>query len=177
LRSRRVIPPLHQIGRHVTSSTQLTTGTFSIFLLFSFAVFHHVCYEGAVDLELVYDMNDRHALEVQIMEFGQIPKQLFTKPHVRKIGYVVEKPLSQSEEPITYKVDCLDEIRLHKEAVTCALRHGSRVISVGKDGALKVYDVSLRKQIRSIILCQTPLSSCVMIDDNIVAAGSWDNEM
>lgn len=141
-------------------------------------MFHHVCYEGAVDLERVYDMNDRHALEVQIMEFGQVPKQLFTKPHVRKVGHVVAKPMCCSDQGVqSYDVECLDIIRLHKEGVTCALRQGNRIVSVGKDGTLKVYDLLLRKQIRSIILCETPLSSCVMIDENIVAAGSWDNEM
>uniref|UniRef100_A0A1E1WCL3 BEACH domain-containing protein n=1 Tax=Pectinophora gossypiella TaxID=13191 RepID=A0A1E1WCL3_PECGO len=140
-------------------------------------VFHHVCYEGSVDLELIYDMNDRHALEVQIMEFGQVPKQLFTKPHVRKISRQVSKPLSNSEEPITYRMECLDTISLHKEAVTCALRQGSRIISVGKDGTLKVYDIQQKKQIRSIILCDTPLSQCVMVDENIVAVGSWNNEI
>lgn len=130
-----------------------------------------------MDLERVFDMNDRHALEVQIMEFGQIPKQLFTKPHVRKVGHVIAKPLSSDQGAVSYDVECLDTIRLHKEAVTCAVRQGNRIISVGKDGTLKVYDLVQKKQIRSIILCETPLSSCVMIDDNIVAAGSWDNEM
>ncbi|XP_059049861.1 protein FAN-like [Achroia grisella] len=141
-------------------------------------VFHHVCYEGAVDLERVYDMNDRHALEVQIMEFGQVPKQLFTKPHVRKISHRVPPPLCCVEkDAVSYEMECVDVIRLHKEAVTCAVRHGTRVISVGKDGALKVYDMTQRKQIRSVILSNTPLSSCVMVDDNTVAVGSWDNEI
>ncbi|KAL4712825.1 hypothetical protein ACJJTC_011895 [Scirpophaga incertulas] len=139
-------------------------------------VFHHVCYEGAVDLELVYDMNDRHALEVQIMEFGQIPKQLFTKPHVRKVGNVVEKVKDNSEQK-SYTIECIDVISLHKKEVTCVIRQGSKIISVGKDGTLKVYDSTHKKQIRSVILCETPLSSCVMIDDNIVAAGSWGNEI
>ncbi|KAM3964850.1 protein FAN [Aphomia sociella] len=142
-------------------------------------VFHHVCYEGAVDLERVYDMNDRHALEVQIMEFGQVPKQLFTKPHVRRISHRVPAPLSRVEEnaTVSYEMECVDIIRLHKEAVTCAVRQGTRVISVGKDGTLKVYDTGLRKQIRSVILCATPLSSCVVVDENTVAVGSWDNEI
>ncbi|CAG9784208.1 unnamed protein product [Diatraea saccharalis] len=141
-------------------------------------VFHHVCYEGAVDLERILDMNDRHALEVQIMEFGQVPKQLFTKPHVRKVGHVIERVLSYQPTHVTsYKIECIDVITLHKEAVTCALRQSSRIISVGRDGALKVYDIEQKKQIRSINLCHTPLSSCVMIDENIVAVGSWDNEI
>lgn len=136
-----------------------------------------MCYEGAVDLERVYDMNDRHALEVQIMEFGQVPKQLFTKPHVRKISHKIHASLSPTQPVVSYHIECVDVIKLHKGAVTCALRQGTRIISVGKDGTLKVYDTEHRKQIRSVILCATPLSSCVMIDENTVAAGSWDNEM
>lgn len=49
-----------------------------------FSVFYHLCYEGNVDLRTVDDLNDRHALEVQIMEFGQIPKQVFTVPHPQR---------------------------------------------------------------------------------------------
>ncbi|XP_075992601.1 protein FAN-like [Anticarsia gemmatalis] len=139
-------------------------------------VFHHVCYEGAVNLECIYDMNDRHALEVQIMEFGQVPKQLFTKPHVKKITPRIARSLSYNDN-VSYKLECVDVLQLHKEAVTCAIRHGDRVISVGKDGTLKVYDTVQRKQIRSVILSSTPLSSCVMVDENTVAIGSWDNEI
>ncbi|CAK1602846.1 unnamed protein product [Parnassius mnemosyne] len=141
-------------------------------------VFHHVCYEGSVDLERVYDMNDRHALEVQIMEFGQVPKQLFTKPHVRKVTPQIPKLLSQGgSEFRPVQIKCIDTIRLHKEAVTCVLRQGSKIISVGKDGTLKVYDLGQGKQMRSVVLCSTPLSSCVMVDEHTVAAGSWDNEI
>ncbi|CAG9566652.1 unnamed protein product [Danaus chrysippus] len=137
-------------------------------------VFHHVCYEGSIDLDVIYDMNDRHALEVQIMEFGQIPKQLFTKPHVKRIPQKIIKPINT--KPSNH-IECIKIITLHKEAVTCVMRERDRIISVGKDGTLKVYDVVQDKQIRSVILCSTPLSSCVMVDEHIVAAGSWDNEM
>lgn len=111
------------------------------------------------------------------MEFGQVPKQLFTKPHVRKIMPHIAKPLSSLQDKDTYKMECIDVLQLHKEAVTCAIRHGNRIISVGKDSTLKVYDTVLKKQIRSVILSSTPLSSCVMVDDNTVAVGSWDNEI
>ena len=121
-------------------------------------------------------MNDRHALEVQIMEFGQVPKQIFTKPHVRKIIPKILRPLT-SKSSQEYTMECVNTIKLHKEAVTAVLRTGSRIISVCKGGTLKVYDTVQNKQIRSVILCTTPLSSCVMVDEHIVAAGSWDNEM
>ncbi|KAL6073187.1 NSMAF [Balamuthia mandrillaris] len=44
-------------------------------------VFYHLTYEGAVDIEKVRDPLERKSLEVQINEFGQTPKQLFTQPH------------------------------------------------------------------------------------------------
>lgn len=50
-----------------------------------FSVFYYLCYEGAIDLDSIQDLNQRHALEVQIMEFGQIPKQIFTLPHPQRL--------------------------------------------------------------------------------------------
>lgn len=47
-------------------------------------MFYYLCYEGNVDLDSIADLNERHALEVQIMEFGQIPKQVFKVPHPRR---------------------------------------------------------------------------------------------
>ncbi|XP_076040133.1 protein FAN-like isoform X1 [Oratosquilla oratoria] len=47
-------------------------------------LFYHLCYEGSVDLGEITDLNDRLALEVQITEFGQIPKQLLSQPHPRR---------------------------------------------------------------------------------------------
>ncbi|XP_047487982.1 protein FAN-like [Penaeus chinensis] len=47
-------------------------------------LFYHLCYEGSVDLAAITDLNDRLALEVQITEFGQVPKQLFSKPHPQR---------------------------------------------------------------------------------------------
>ncbi|XP_033626549.1 protein FAN-like [Asterias rubens] len=44
-------------------------------------VFYYLTYEGAVDLDSIKDLNERASVKVQIMEFGQTPKQLLTKPH------------------------------------------------------------------------------------------------
>lgn len=58
---------------------------FGIFTCLVFVVFYYLCYEGNVDLASITDLNERHALEVQIMEFGQIPKQVFKVPHPQRI--------------------------------------------------------------------------------------------
>jgi len=68
-------------------------------------VFFHLCYEGAIDLDTIRDINDRHGLEVQIMEFGQIPKQVFTLPHPKRLtsapNSLYSETLLTSPESIT----------------------------------------------------------------------------
>ncbi len=46
-----------------------------------------MCYEGAIDLESIFDQNERKSIEIQIQEFGQIPTQLFKQPHASRIKY------------------------------------------------------------------------------------------
>ena len=47
-------------------------------------LFYHLCYEGSVDMNKIQDLEQRYALEIQIGEFGQVPKQLFTSPHPQR---------------------------------------------------------------------------------------------
>ena len=47
-------------------------------------VFHHLTYEGSVDLGAVADPAQRAAAEAQIINFGQTPAQLFKKAHPRR---------------------------------------------------------------------------------------------
>lgn len=47
-------------------------------------VFYYLTYEGAVDLETIVDPAEREAYELQIMEFGQTPRQLYTIPHPQR---------------------------------------------------------------------------------------------
>jgi Beige/BEACH domain/WD domain, G-beta repeat len=53
-------------------------------------VFHHLSYEGSVDLDKITDEVDRNAAESHIQNFGQTPSQLMSKdPHPRR--YNVEQ--------------------------------------------------------------------------------------
>jgi hypothetical protein len=53
----------------------------------SMNVFHHLFYEGAVNIDEIDDPLRRNAIIGFINNFGQIPKQLFKKPHpVKKIN-------------------------------------------------------------------------------------------
>ena len=60
-------------------------------------LFYPLCYEGAVDMEKIYDLEERYAMEVQIGEFGQVPKQLFTSPHPARIVIQQGNSLSEAE--------------------------------------------------------------------------------
>jgi hypothetical protein len=67
----------------------LTSSAISLlFVLFWFVVahnlFHPLTYEGAVDVDAIEDDVMRRATIAQISSYGQTPKQLFSKPHVRR---------------------------------------------------------------------------------------------
>lgn len=48
-------------------------------------VFHYLTYDGAVDVDMIEDVNERRAVEDQMNYFGQTPIQLFDKPHPARI--------------------------------------------------------------------------------------------
>ncbi len=60
-------------------------------------LFHPLSYEGSVDLEKIDDPNQRIALEMQIMEFGQTPKQLFVKPHPAKFSFEIPAQVPETK--------------------------------------------------------------------------------
>lgn len=51
-------------------------------------VFNYLTYEGEIDLNKVSDPIEKRALEIQIQEFGQTPRQLFKIPHPPRNGQV-----------------------------------------------------------------------------------------
>lgn len=66
-------------------------------------VFHHLTY-GTVDLDSIKDQMHRTAIEAQIQEFGQCPRQLFCSPHPVKdeVG-----PGDLSDEEVEPTSSCL----------------------------------------------------------------------
>ena len=55
----------------------------------AFNVFHPLTYEGAVDTEREIDPLRRAALQIQISEFGQTPRQIFKSSHPIRTGPVI----------------------------------------------------------------------------------------
>lgn len=64
-------------------------------------VFYHLTYEGSIDLDSIQDIHQRHSLEVQIMEFGQTPRQIFKHPHPRRSCTALPRSLSVTSDSNT----------------------------------------------------------------------------
>ncbi|XP_015181599.1 PREDICTED: protein FAN-like isoform X1 [Polistes dominula] len=161
-------------------------------------VFFHLCYEGAVDLDTIRDINDRHGYEVQIMEFGQIPKQIFTLPHPKRLVPVIDalhismltisNTTDTDDKSLTKSSINLSEFltfQSHKDGVSCiiVINKGTydEILSVGHDGMFKLYSIKDKKPTRSVPLSSLPLSSCISYytasSHNILVVGSWDNSL
>ena len=123
---------------------------------------------GSVDLCSIRDPATRHIYEIQILEFGQIPRQLFTHPHPPRFGGLIPTPLQppahqlqtlegqpQFDNAVTdpqqirtrsWSQSRLSDLQLdaifqgHKRNVTAVtFSNQDSAISVSLDGFLKVY--------------------------------------
>lgn len=60
----------------------------------AFNLFYYLTYPGQIDIDAVTDPVERLSLETQVLNFGQCPNQLFSKPHPkRKPNSSIERPL------------------------------------------------------------------------------------
>nr|XP_022903280.1 protein FAN-like [Onthophagus taurus] len=157
----------------------------------AYNVFHYMCYEGNVDLDSIKDANQRHPIEVQIMEFGQVPKQIFHVPHPqRKVGQILLEvdQIQTDSNNCDFDSEWKNIINLehqttfsaHKAPVTSiySSEDPDKLISVGHDSKLKIFSISQNKQIRSANIGSMPLSSCVQLPNlNTIIVGSWDNSI
>ena len=87
----------------------------------------------------ITDLNERAALEQQIMEFGQTPKQLFTKPHVARPSQTdvilknhrLNRLNSNTSTGTTNSVDIMPSVTTSDEVVAM----GSEGVARGNDVA------------------------------------------
>lgn len=124
------------------------------------------CVAGSVDLCAVRDPVTRHMYEIQILEFGQIPRQLFTKPHPARFAGLIPTPLpvtsldvkavgsKEEEDGVESRSRSWSQRHLfdlqpnnvfqgHKKSVTgvafISQSGDTQAVSVSLDGLLKVY--------------------------------------
>eukprot|EP00002_Diphylleia_rotans_P033924 TRINITY_DN7258_c0_g1_i1.p1 TRINITY_DN7258_c0_g1~~TRINITY_DN7258_c0_g1_i1.p1 ORF type:complete len:928 (-),score=199.57 TRINITY_DN7258_c0_g1_i1:277-3060(-) len=71
-------------------------------------------------------------------------------------------------------------LKLHKDVVSavCLSADTQTLYSVSQDSSLKIYNISEKRQLRSMNIGDLALSSCTLASDGkIVYAGSWDNSI
>lgn len=160
-------------------------------------LFHPLCYEGSVDLGSIRDTTIRHTYEIQIQEFGQIPRQIFNHPHPPRFGGLIPTPISREPRfnlsaepdrhgPRSWSRGRLSDLQLdaifqgHKRDVTTVtFIDENNAISISLDGFLKVYKLSDGKQTLSVNPVESsPLTTCLSIpNSNIVVLGTLQNEV
>lgn len=156
-------------------------------------VFHPVTYEGEIDLKSIEDPDQKVAILTQILEFGQTPKQLFTKPHPKRIftksrsfSRSSSQNLSTIESPVSPSEDSFEDLteesktlawsnitkfqiesrhKIHKEAITgiAVSSNGSSVFTTSQDSTLKMFSTSEKSLQRSVSFSNMALSSCVLL--------------
>ncbi|CAH2285272.1 FAN isoform X1 [Pelobates cultripes] len=156
-------------------------------------VFHPVTYEGEVDFNRIEDPDHKIALLTQILEFGQTPKQLFSKPHPKRIfakSRSVSRSSSQNislvESPASINEECFEDLteeskslawnnitkfqkengqKLHKETITSisVSSNGASVFTTSQDSTLKMFSTSQMALQRSISFSNMALSSCIIL--------------
>ncbi|XP_014249763.1 protein FAN-like isoform X1 [Cimex lectularius] len=161
-------------------------------------VFYYLCYEGSVNLEGIKDWNERHSKEVQIMEFGQVPKQIFTQPHPRRHCAIPPSvsPTGKFENTLIFSLQLIicflvnwrnledmaisAEISCHKMGVTALSlsSDGRLVASVSSDSTLKIHNAISATRERSVNLSGLPLTAVLILNDSTtVLAGSMDSTL
>ncbi|KAL6972416.1 hypothetical protein U1Q18_046309 [Sarracenia purpurea var. burkii] len=96
-------------------------------------VFYHYTYEGIVDIDSVTDPAMKASILAQINHFGQTPKQLFLKPHVkRRIDRKLPPhPLKHSTHLAPH------EIRKTSDSLTQIVTLKEKILAVGTNNLLK----------------------------------------
>jgi len=166
-------------------------------------LFYHLCYEGAVDMEKIHDLEERYALEVQIGEFGQVPKQLFASPHPARIifedvedgNHNHSMTISQQRgvnESKFWKYDMtgmkmMCDHKYHREPLSTVAMSVDNlwVFSSSHDSKLRMYSMEEMHLTRSVALGNEHhdngginISCCFPMPNNkTVLVGSWNNSI
>ncbi|KAA8543291.1 hypothetical protein F0562_021214 [Nyssa sinensis] len=96
-------------------------------------VFYHYTYEGSVDIDSVTDPAMKASILAQINHFGQTPKQLFLKSHVkrRSVRKLPHHPLKHSTHLVPH------EIRKSSSSITQIVTSNEKILVAGTNNLLK----------------------------------------
>ena len=205
-------------------------------------LFFPLTYQGNVDVAALESEAQREAVELQINEFGQTPKQVFFSPHPRRfskvpalgkepsflsgslrellgaveVTAVPRRPpeaaavaagnSGSSGEATDWELEGFRQKagagralpRLHRERVAALDCDAERLVSVSRDGFLKVHvrraanrlskeeegkeedeeeEEGALRQTRASSVCGAPLTCCQLLSPEVVLAGALDSRV
>lgn len=153
-------------------------------------VFHHLSYQGSIDLEKISDPVERLASINIIHNFGQTPKQLFTKPHPKRRVELqplhfedAVSELRQPPTPMQIHTEQISSLFLTPDRVLAGI--GNKAFLPGKceyylewgfsDGSVRVFTVEGDKLFGLAENLHTSTITCaVFADENTLLTGSED---
>ena len=154
-------------------------------------VFYPLCYEGGVDLDSIADLEQRFALEVQISEFGQVPKKIFSRPHPGRYTHIpaeihanVRRGEGGKSDSVSREwgrvsgVTRLGDHLHHREGVTavCLVRGDSLAVSAG-DSSLKLYSWGRGGVERSLSVTSVTISAIISPGPVTLILACWDHSI
>lgn len=157
-------------------------------------VFHHLAYPGSVDISAIQDLNDRQSVITQILEFGQVPAQMFSKAHPERKRLSVPLPLQIKQ---VVKEDVVEEIEFSQNSSLCVSEeldlasyldldlikikdhatffihcHQHDLILIGtSSGFLYVYKFSDMSYVMSVIVSKASLTCALDYIDTVIIGG------
>jgi len=153
-------------------------------------VFHYLSYQGSIDLEKISDPVERLASINIIHNFGQTPKQLFTKPHPKRR---VEFHTPHFEDRVTDLRQASTPLQIHPAKISSLFVAPDRVLAAtgqktfispkGEnyvewgflDGSIRVFTVEGDRFVGlAENLHSSPITCAVFADENTLITGSED---
>ena len=94
-------------------------------------VFYPLTYEGNIELDKIFDPIEKKAIEIQVNEYGQTPRQLFKIPHPKKYSNKVNDTINDESNslkarPVILKFN-LEDINFTKKKSNCLLKLASKL--------------------------------------------------
>ncbi|RZR72484.1 hypothetical protein BHM03_00013975 [Ensete ventricosum] len=96
-------------------------------------VFYHYTYEGNVDIDSVEDPTMKASILAQINHFGQTPKQLFQKPHVKR-----RTDRKLPPHPLRYSANLVpQQVRRSSSFISQIVTFNEKILIAGANSLLK----------------------------------------
>jgi hypothetical protein len=109
-------------------------------------VFHPLTYEGNVEFNKIQDPISRKAIEIQVNEYGQTPKQLFKLPHPKRYSNKIQEIFIECSPKIinlTIKPEFVEEIQNKEDEVQQS--ESAEIIEKEKSLHEEIKDIDITK--------------------------------